>query len=56
MAVHWPCLIGRHNWREVTAPGGDKFAECARCGKHDWQRLFHDPAGKWHGEPPAGIS
>jgi hypothetical protein len=56
MAIHWRCLIGRHDWREVETPGGDTFAECTRCGKHDWQRLVRDPSGKWHGEPPAGIS
>ena len=56
MATHWRCLIGRHDWRAVDTPDGDKFAECTRCGKHDWQRLVQDTQGPWHGEPPAGIS
>jgi hypothetical protein len=55
MAIHWRCLIGRHDWREVATPD-DKFAECTRCGKHDWRRLVQDTQGKWHGEPPAGPS
>jgi hypothetical protein len=53
---HWRCLIGQHDWREVTTPDRDKYAECTRCGKHDWSRTVLDKAGKWHGEPPAGIS
>jgi len=42
MSKNWRCLIGRHDWREVQAkpPDRDKYAECARCGKHDWQRLI----------------
>jgi hypothetical protein len=42
MSKNWRCLIGRHDWREVQAkpPDREKYAECARCGKHDWQRLI----------------
>jgi hypothetical protein len=56
MARNWRCLLGRHDWREVKTHDKDQYAECTRCGKHDWRRLFVDKAGKWHGEPPAGHS
>jgi hypothetical protein len=61
MARDWRCLIGRHDWRvvEVQKPDRDKYAECTRCGKHDWQRLMAKQVGaKWRGGamPPGGDS
>lgn len=61
MARDWRCLIGRHDWREVEIkkPDRDKYAECTRCGKHDWQRLITKQVGaKWRGGsmPPGGDS
>ena len=44
MAKDWRCLIGRHDWRVVETDNRDKYAECSRCGKHDWKRLV-----KWSG-------
>jgi hypothetical protein len=50
MAKDWRCLIGRHDWREVETPDHDKYAECTRCGKHDWQRTVAPQVGtKWRG-------
>ena len=55
MAKDWRCLIGRHDWRAVETDNRDKYAECTRCGKHDWTRLV-----KWSGGgdvnnlPPGG--
>jgi hypothetical protein len=39
LARNGRCVIGRHDWRTVETPEGDKYAECTRCGKHDWRRL-----------------
>jgi hypothetical protein len=56
MARHWRCLIGRHDWRTVETPAGDKYAECTRCGKHDWRRLVPRTSSQWRGgDPPAGA-
>jgi hypothetical protein len=59
MARNWRCLIGQHDWRVVDVGKRDKYAECARCGKHDWQRLTQREVGpKWRGGamPPGGDS
>ena len=56
MAKDWRCLIGRHDRRVVETDNRDKYAECTRCGKHDWTRLV-----KWSGGgdvnnlPPGGT-
>jgi hypothetical protein len=59
MAKHWLCIVGRHDWHavEATTPDRDKYAECATCGKRDWQRLIPAPVGtKFRGGamPPRG--
>ena len=56
MAKNWRCLIGRHDWRTVETPDRDKYAECTRCGKHDWTRLIPRITSKWRGgsTPPGG--
>lgn len=57
VATRWLCLLGRHVWRVIETSEGDSFAECARCGKHDWQRVIPQEEGtKWRGGamPPWG--
>jgi hypothetical protein len=59
MARHWRCVVRRHDWREVKTPDGDKYAECTRCGKHDWRRVVpRHISTKWRGGdmPPGGAS
>ena len=51
------CLLQRHDWVAVKTADGDEFAECTRCGKHDWQRLIPRREGpRWRGGgmPPWG--
>jgi hypothetical protein len=56
MARNWRCLLGRHDWREVETPDRDRYAECTRCGKTDWQRTVpRHVGGKLQGlDPPPG--
>jgi len=59
MAWNWRCVIERHDWREVNAPGGDKYADCTRCGRHDWQRTVpSQQETKYRGGemPPGGAN
>jgi hypothetical protein len=49
MALKWPCVIGRHEWRTVETSDRDQYAECARCGKTDWRRLIPKTSGEWRG-------
>jgi hypothetical protein len=56
MAKDWRCLIGRHDWRVVEAAHKDKYAECTRCGKRDWQRLMTQTSAGWRGgDMPPGA-
>jgi hypothetical protein len=54
MAKDWRCLIGRHDWRVVETDNRDKYAECTRCGKHDWKRLVKWSGGRDMGNLPPG--
>jgi hypothetical protein len=57
VARSWRCLIGMHKWRTVETPDRDKYAECIRCGKHDWKRHMPRTSSEWHGGdmPPGGY-
>ena len=54
MAKDWRCLFGRYDWRVVETDNRDKYAECTRCGKHDWKRLVKWSGGRDMGNLPPG--